>query len=617
MKQLEVVVVLGVLVLIRTFGGVKSHTIGYYDCYDIRQLMTYSVGQTCEPDNGLEDNKKQVYTLLQLRSISYMTGVRCQVTRSTVTEYCGSFSHNKLAEPPEIEVNHPVKPIDCLEMWNTAEFVTPMGERHGIEIGAENIIHTYDLGTISVNNNQVTCQGQSKRFQNGKIVTDILQVSQFKVIITPERYLISEDRVETKSDHVRLPNTCQVNTGGCRTHEATFVWSPPRNACPWEEVRRMEMLKENGYLVDTEHKILLKKGLPITPPQGCPTVEVFATGYANLFITKEPNDGWNKLKGDVDITDYIRAGDDYLAYQLEKKMIEKRRTPSLDKVCQVVGSGGQDEIIQLEGNDEEGVFIRRNGDAMEHFHCPRKIAKLAENLTICYDDIPLANGMFVKVHNRQLTQHSAPRTCNEHFATKVKTAEEYWVQLPSLRLIKAPPVLPTEDEEFIHEDLSQGGIYTKSELQSWKDHLELGDVHDSVAKTISYGVCVGEGSCPPSAGISSFNLDLVTVTEEIAETMDVWRSLGDVVTSCGAYLALAVLLIESVRLANFIAAVSVTMAMDGVEGAKAIIYMIFCGAHHEGYLIRRRHSRLKKHFGNATKDLSVEFCNTTREGTEL
>ena len=66
--------------------------------------------------------------------------------------------------------------------------------------------------------------------------------------------MAKDKRVETM-DHVRLP--CPVESQGCQTIEKTYVWADS-SGCSLEEVRTVDMHEVNGYLVDEEHKIILK-----------------------------------------------------------------------------------------------------------------------------------------------------------------------------------------------------------------------------------------------------------------------------------------------------------------------------------------------------------------------
>ena len=84
------------------------------------------------------------------------------------------------------------------------------------------------------------------------------------------------------------------------------------------------MTQENGYLRDKTNKIILKKGPKTPTPQQCPLHDIYATEYKDLYIAIPAinNDLWPKLEEDVDLVNFIKISDDYLAYSLERRMNE-------------------------------------------------------------------------------------------------------------------------------------------------------------------------------------------------------------------------------------------------------------------------------------------------------
>ena len=185
--------VLGVLVLISF--KVQGYSLNYYDCHKPQHITTYKLGRACEPPpTGNATLVK--YTLVQDRSITKIWGYSCQVTRTTLTEYCGAYSHQKLATIPDIEINVPVTPSHCLDMVHQQVFTTPDKRQENIKIGTLNIIKSFDLGTIQANDDGVSCRGQSQRI-GINIVEDILQVSQWKILVKQENYMAKDKRVES------------------------------------------------------------------------------------------------------------------------------------------------------------------------------------------------------------------------------------------------------------------------------------------------------------------------------------------------------------------------------------------------------------------------------------
>ena len=131
--------VLMALAILVSCDQFDAYTIDYWDCRDIDKLTTYRMNKACSP-RTLEGTKTIEYTLLQKRGVLDMKGFSCHITRSTLTEYCGAYSHTKLAKTPDIEVAYQVSPQACLNIVNTGVFTTPSGTRHKITLNAENII---------------------------------------------------------------------------------------------------------------------------------------------------------------------------------------------------------------------------------------------------------------------------------------------------------------------------------------------------------------------------------------------------------------------------------------------------------------------------------------------
>ena len=604
-------VVQAALAILASFSRLQAYTIDYWDCRDIDKLTTYRMNKACSP-RTLERTKTVEYTLLQKRSVLDMKGFSCRITRSTLTEYCGAYSHTKLAKTPDIEVTYQVSPQVCLNIVNTGIFTTPSGTRHKIQMNAQNIIKSEDRGTLTIGDNSVSCRGQSMKFDSF-IVEDILEVSQYKVTIIKEKFLVGQDnRVETAADHLRLPARCSVTSRGCQTHDTTYVWIPPRDLCNLEEIRTVQMEKVQNFLVDPIHKVLLMEGPSMPAPAGCPTTLLFGTEYDNLFLAK-PGVKWPKMKNDADITTFIKARDDYIAYELERR-IEDQENQVQSRICYDTLNDRQNELVQLDGAN----FIRRNGDAVEYVECKSKKGKLLDNLQLCYDAIPIQGG-FVKVPTRTFTSHAAPRPCNKHFGLKIFTSEGVWIELnPQAKKIPEPADLPAIEHDLHHEDLSDGGIYTKTELEAWTRHIELGDIVDAVTKSFTFGVCQAEQKCEGHPDMPSYNLAVLTQGIQIP-SISLWQKFDDYIKSWGTYISVVVILIELWHLGLFILMTALAFVADGIVGAKALIYRVLCGTRHEAERVARRHQRLKRRrlSSGAGENIFLQSSDPEKEGPDL
>ena len=102
------------LAILVSSDQLNAYTIDYFDCRDIDKLTTYRMSKACNP-RTLDGTKTVEYTLLQKKKVLDMKGFSCRITRSTLTEYCGAYSHTKLAKTPDIEVAYQVTPQQCLK----------------------------------------------------------------------------------------------------------------------------------------------------------------------------------------------------------------------------------------------------------------------------------------------------------------------------------------------------------------------------------------------------------------------------------------------------------------------------------------------------------------------
>jgi hypothetical protein len=477
-------------------------------------------------------------------------------------------------------------------MIATKQFVTPQGLRRHVEPGAETILSIEELGTINIGDNTIECSGQSLRVNN-YIIQDILQIAQYKVVIKEETFLVEpDDRVEVAADHLRLPLTCNVGMHGCKLHDLTYVWQAPLHRCPMEAVRTVSMTQEGDFLRSSDFNILLKPGDKLPAPEGCPITKIKATQYDNIFLTK-PNDDWPAMTNDLDFSSYVRERDDYILYECEKK-ISHVHVKNREAICAMTLQ--KHGTTRLDDNNNN-AFYRRNGDTVERFECTLKTGQLASSLDTCYQDIPLAdNAGFVKPETRVFTTHSAPVPCNSNYGLKIKTEENVWVELnPNPRQITTPLALPVKAHAFKHEDLSSGGLYTDLELDAWKKHLELGDIHDAVVKTIAYGHCATTGDCARSPGIPQSNLKFISAEAMMLhDTWNLANKIDEFIRTASGYISAIVLILESVKFLNFMAAVALTTAKDGIAGCKALIYSLCCHPHNVANRIARRHRRLDR-----------------------
>lgn len=568
----------------------NSYSITYYDCSTPKEVKTYQVEESCKYVNKTPKSSKP-YTLLQERMLETLTGFSCRVTRSTLTEYCGSFSHNKLAKPPEIEMHHPLSVEQCLHMVNTQSFLSKE-----VKIGAETTLWTEDLGVILTTDNAISCRGQPTKIGNN-VVNDILQVSQYRIVVEKEIFKVNlrNSQVEVMATHEMLPPECGPESKGCQTADQTYAWSMPPNQCSLERIRTVTMEEEGGYLIDRTHKVLLKKGTAVPAGRGCPKLPLFLTEYPQLYLSETAEWSGPVMGNDLSMEVYIKGRDDYITFELEEK-INKENGALQQKGCEdsITHQLDQGELLPT----GDGIFMKRNGDAVEKFRCKQNIGIIEEKKE-CYDAIPIESG-FVKPHNRVFTRYSAKKPCNTFFGLKTHTVDGTWVEVnPHVKKIPTPGELPLSEHSLKHEDLSAGGIYTEGELSAWTQHLELGDYHQAISRSISYQTYGSDQHIPGGDPYDTNKWNQGSILS------DPWKRLRQWIRDWSTYICLVALAVEVAHLAIWITAMATTAIYDGLDGFKALTYLMCCKPLQHSQRIRKRNIRSKR----------GEYSFETRDGS--
>ena len=588
----------------------RAYSIKYYQCNTARSIQVYSALRMCEDEPAVETPDLAPYTLLQEKKTTILTGYKCQVIESKFTLYCGSFSHMKIATVPDIEIPINLTPNQCQGLRQSGRFISPEGRAHKIRIGVNNIIKDYDLGTIQVTTDKVACTGQPTRVGN-VVVNDMLQVSQFKVLVEEERYYLRDKRVETMYDHVLLPRNCPSSAIGCAVAKWTYIWDPPTDYCPLEKVRQTTMQTSGEYLIDHKNKILIKPLAATPSPRGCPTGIIRRTEYHNLFITEANDLDWPPMQGDVEISDFLNNRDDYLGFQLEHRLAEQDIQMNR-KLCQ--NDMRTPQMFRITGRQ----FVKRNGDTIERFECEEKIGQIKSS-NICYEDVPLTDGGYVKAVSRMFTNTSAVIPCKPRFGIKIKTEEQIWIELSGVgtpRRMHQPAEYPHKKEvEVKHEDLASGGLYTPEEIQAWESHLSFGDVSEAITKTLTYGVCQHQGQCPTSGTVPAYDLASLVPGSHILEQLNIFQKFKHMVENCGIWLSLIVVIIETIKILIYLSTFATILLQEGVMGLQAAMYLLCCTGQRVAKKIRKRKERVTRNWKKEDMELA-ERMNPSNELAE-
>ena len=193
---------------------------------------------------------------------------------------------------------------------------------------------------------------------------------------------------------------------------------------------------------------------------------------------------------------------------------------------------------------------------------------------------------------------------------KILTLENSWVEInPHIKTTAEPEELPSQLNNFDHEDLSNGGLYTAAELEAWKRHIELSDYHTAISKSISYGVCTARGDCEADAGMPAYDLTNL-YPESIMDQYNPWSKADKWIQKWGTWISLTVIIVETFHFMVWVIAIIYTMTYDGIIGMQAFLFMMCCKPMGTSSTVNRRHQRInnrEKKQAKETKSGSVSY----------
>ena len=409
---------------------------------------------------------------------------------------------------------------------------------------------------------------------------------QYRVLVQEEQFIVEKARMEVLASHTKLPADCELGTGGC-VADKTYVWKTPEDSCPLERINVGRFNQDaGGWLVDHGNKILFKPTEKSQAPFGCPSTELIATEYADLFLTE--HHGFPRMRKQVNLETYVHQTADYLLYQTEKLVLATRESTT-STMCQQKFTQGGDGLIPM---GKRGRFGRRSGDVLYIFECHKKTGKI-EAGTQCYDRIPLeGSDDFVDPDTKVVTKHGVAKECNKAFPEALLTLEG-WVALPSLRPIPEPALYTLSDTGLEHEDMAKGGLYTQEEMDEWNHFISYGDFKESTLSRISTGACIHQEFCNAASDLPTYNLDRL-IDVNVVTPFGFLKTISEYIQTYGGYAATIVLIVWVAKGFLWFVLISNTVMQQGKNVAVALLYAMCCGSLYKTGRIRNRNARRAK-----------------------
>ena len=106
----------------------------------------------------------------------------CVKIVSTFDLYCGTWSHQKFAAIPKIEIHEELTKSECKQMIGRQKYPNGNGQTIKLDIDGETIIYSTPIGEFGEKNHNIECEGQSVKIK-GRVVEEVVEMQQVKIIL--------------------------------------------------------------------------------------------------------------------------------------------------------------------------------------------------------------------------------------------------------------------------------------------------------------------------------------------------------------------------------------------------------------------------------------------------
>lgn len=589
MKTPSNFVKLQILTISLIWHGIHSYSISYTDCSKPNIIKKYDLDTVCDqPADPLDS--RQEFTLVQRQQVQELTGWSCSMVVARLYAKCGAWSHIKLAAQPQMERNEKVSPELCNQMINNRKFRPYLSTTdYPIQIDSVNIIAVAEIGSLTEEQDSVRCVGETVHISNA-IHTNVVQLASYKIIIQKEAMMAKGEEIEVSSKHVKLP--CSFSRKGCATATATYIWEDTKPACPLEKIKTIKASHVmDSFLYDPDNKILINTtGMSKVP--GCVDINLQMTGYHGLYISSSEQAKLLPLvtDRDIDIIKDYKMADDYLEYEVERRM-SASATAQLTLLCKQQMTNKKESPTPL----EDGKYGLIKGSLLYVFYCRNSTGKIIE-LEVCHEDVPIESNpqQFVDTSTGLLKTHSPRTGCDKRFPLTVKTHTGWVTVNPHIQPTAAPekgkPVVPVQ---ITHMDMHASGLYTQEQRDAWEALITFPQYHQAILKSVSWGSCRNAGDCSKDteAMESMTGYDLSRLIPDVSQ-LDIWGQFKHWVESNGAWLALLVIIITMVKLLINITILSITLIQEGPAALLALITLLCCQGRQTYRKVKKRNQRL-------------------------
>ena len=277
----------------------QSYFITGLDCrtpQSVKHGLLSDVCGTGNRDTAGDTAVPETVSILQYSTKHVVSGVKCTKRVSAINEICGSFSHSKILEPPDILASVHFPSTVCRDTVKRLSYVKEDSNSMPIDLNRSYQYKYIAHGSLTVSPNNVQCVGSTISI-NGETHSSIVTLITVQLEFTKVQIEVDTHTAMDLDSNVVLPQDC-INHELCEDGMSGYVIHHPLSNCPLYLIRSLSMYKVEvntkagikEALVNHDHKVFLVLGQEESADRSCrPLNMITGTQFSDIKVLHKGN----------------------------------------------------------------------------------------------------------------------------------------------------------------------------------------------------------------------------------------------------------------------------------------------------------------------------------------
>ena len=546
-----------ILISLTRTNALDKHRLEFdaLDCRTPKGVIRSKVDSLCTHSQNTVEGLPQSVHILQFDQTRVLEAVTCELKKTKILAYCGSFSHTKIYEPIDVLRNEPISHDICVQAHKTHLYTREDGKQAMITENRSYIYKYIEHGQLTTSPSNIKCEGEQFSI-HGKMRSNMLSLVTAQFTIHKVSIEADPDKgIRDLDSGYKLPVHCMADRY-CYIYGRMYVILSPKDACPLYLIRSLTMVEtkykgtdkeDHVALVSHDHQVILERKTEFHLSGQCHGYpSVYNTNYDQIkVVVNRTSTKMTSLKPyNLDLSLQTQILHDYSNYRAEN-LVDSKLDEVLHNLCET-NKFGLDAIER--DPFRSNYLLQRTGEVYVRFQCVKVtvIARTGDNVGgKCYRDaLPVFMGkekLLLVANTRMLLdmKDGEITSCSAQFPPLLfSKSGQILTANPSVKVVNVTltamgsAIYPTH-ERVEHESAAHFALYTEEELKDFNFLLHFGRTKQAVLSELTGKYCSGQNCGSVSHHQFGESFDINRLKNQLVETLDVTRHLKNILAHAG------------------------------------------------------------------------------------